>query len=205
MNFLKTILICTILISLTGCFNKIDEVSYTTMELNSIYLNQHDEKYRDLFIDSDITLFEENYYEGVAFEVEFLIYYVDAIEEDLKEETIKRAEEIYDRIYKYSKYEVSKNGDKVEVKIYPIDIINKTVNDISVLSQLFTDATTESTDGNIEDLYFNKVLDTIEAQIGEIGYLEPITIDFELGITNGYYEITEEDMQEIDTYIISYE
>ncbi len=204
MKFLKGLMTCSLVLLLTGCIG-MSKVEYTEMELNSVYLNQHEDKYRNIYEDNSIQIFEERYFNGVLREVEFFAYYIDATEEELKQETLDKGQEIFDKIYQKSKFEITENGDKVVVKIYPIDIITKTLADENIYSTVYEEAYNEATSlDEVEDLYFNKMLDLLNNNINSINYLEPVEIEIEVTNTSGYYEISDDYTEKIDTYIIAY-
>ncbi len=202
----KLFLLIGAVLLLNGCSFGMDAAKYTELELNSVYLNDHDQEYRNMFETTDIEEFETIYYDGVNLEVEFLAEYTGTYYEELTDETINRAVDIYDEIYSHSKFQVEATDDQsiVKVTISPIDIITKTVTDESVNAIYDQVLTMNYTDTELENAYFNSILDLIEQELDNIGYLEDVELNVTVDFVSSYYEISEEQFGNIDTYIIGY-
>ncbi len=202
----KLFLLIGAVLLLNGCSFGMDAVTYTELELKSVYLNEHDKDYRDLYESNDIEKFEAIYYDGVNLEVEFLAEYTETYYEELTDETLSRAVDIYDEIYSHSKFKVEATDDQniVKVTISPIDIITKTVTEENVNAIYDQLLLMSYTNTQLENAYFNGILDLIEKELDNIGYLEEVELNINVDFVNSYYEISEEEFTNIDTYIIGY-
>ena len=193
--------------------NQFHADAYVKSIMDNLFLDDSTE-YVELV---DITAMEAHtaYLEGLSQEADIFYGYVGFDKEYLSQEMSGRVIALYDKIYKYSRYEVgeankTKEGYTVTVRIYPIDIWDRSEDDITAFVEGFYkkisngeyDSMTES---ELEAVYQDSILTIIEGKVDSIDYLEPVdqTVLVKKD-SDGIWEISEEDFQNLDTYVIAY-
>ncbi len=215
-NIAKIAILLALCLVMTACSGGgIDAGAYMNLELQSTYLNNHTQEFIDMLSD-DVTVedLEEMYYGGVEAEVDFFLgYYLEIYTEMLSQETIDRANTLFDQIYTNTKYEIgevreSGSNYEVDITIYPIDIIEKVITVEFVTEALEAVYSQEGADEmameELEEQYTDIILTALEENLAAIGHLEPVTITALIIGGDSYYELNDTSWQEIDTYIISY-
>lgn len=200
---------------LAGCGSSFSADGLVKGNLDLIYLNQYTDEYLKS-VDLTADEADAEYEAGIAVEVEYFASYFELVLESCDETIEPQLTEMYHQIYDHSKYEiggVSKNGDTylVEVTIYPIDIMQKVLDeDVEGFLADWTarmeageiDANDESA---LETAWAQGIIDMVTARIATIGYLEPETISVQVvKDADGVYAIADSDFSRIDGLIISY-
>lgn len=103
--------------------------------LDLVYLNEYSDEYKVLLADPPTAEeAEQEYLTNLEAEAQYFMSYFNIAEDMISEETRQSIIDMYKEIYSYSKYEVGeavKSDEKylVEVTIYPIDIIQKVMDE----------------------------------------------------------------------------
>lgn len=200
---------------LTGCGGAFSAGDLVQHNLDLIYLNQYDSSYLKQ-VDLTEEEADQQYEDGIAVEVEYFCNYFN-IDLDACDDTIEpQITELYKQIYPHSKYEVgetTKNGDNydVELTIYPIDIMQKVVEEDAEAFAADWQARGEAgefysmTDEEFETAWAQGIIDLIFARVATIGYLDAQTMTVHVEKdTDGVYAINSDDFSNIDAWIIAY-
>jgi len=211
------LIVCVMAISLTGCSATFDPSAFIKGNLDSLYLGTVSEEFLNIVSDTEESLMQSH--EAVLLaEAAYFFNFFDIVEDFIPPDLNAEAIEMYRQIYSNVKYElgeVTQTGDDylVDVTIYPIDIIQKVLEDFD---DFMSDWYARQEDGSNEDLsvdefetlWASDVINFIKARIGNIGHLEPETISVRIVSQSSddstYYTISEDDMRRIDTLIITY-
>lgn len=204
------------LAGLTACGGGFDPAALLKGNLDVIYLGQCDDSHlKSVNLTREEA--QEYYEDGILVEAEYFAAYFDCEYDSLSEATQQRIIDMYKQIYTHSKYEigeVSKNGETylVSLTVYPIDIMSKFVNEdyetfYAGMETRYNNGEFDAmTDEEFDEAWIVAVLDVIEPRLTNIGNLDPETISVQITKdTDGYYAITDNDMQRIDELIIKYE
>lgn len=208
-----TLFAFALLLLCAGCSARFDASAYVDSLLHNIYLDDSTE-YLKLV---DITAEEAHdaYIEGLEAETEVFFNFVSFDANYISDETRQRVTDLYDQIYKHSKFEVedaakSGNGYTVVVRIYPIDIFEKAADEMSAYVDVFVEKImngdyADMGDEEIEATYQDGLLKILEGKLGSIGNLDPVEQTVQIKEdTDGLWGMSDEDFQNLDTYIISY-
>lgn len=202
-----------LLLALTACSGGFDASAYVKAGLDNMYLDENAE-YAEI---TDCTAEEahETHLNGLEAEAAIFYNYMYFDTAYMTEETEARVLDMYSDIYKHAKYEVqaankSNNGYTVVVKIYPIDIFDQSMDELTAMVDVMNEksaagAYASLTDEEIEQEYQNGILDIIESHIDTIDYLDPVeqTVQIKKD-SDGFWGMSDEDFSNIDTYIIQY-
>ncbi len=203
------------LVGLAACGGGFDPAALLKGNLDVIYLGTCDDSHLEAV---GLTKEEaQQYYEdGIEVEAEYFADYCSCDYDSLTDTTKQRIIDMYKQIYSHSKYEVgevTKNGETylVSLTIYPIDIMAK-FNDedydafyAAMEERANAGEFADMSDADFDDLWVNGVIDTLEARLDTIGYLDAETISVQIAKdTDGYYTITQNDFDRIDTMMIQY-
>jgi hypothetical protein len=205
---------------LSGCAG--DKTDFSAVKLlqgnlDLIYLGAYDSEYLEL-----TNLTEEAaqtaHEEALLTEAGYFADYFDISQEKLSEATASRIVELYRSIYAKSRYETgtaAKEGESgnysVELTIYPIDIMQKFMNEDS--EALLADWQVKRDSGELAELsederneaWAQDILELLEARLDTLGYLEPQTITVHISQNeNGEYIINADDFENADRLIIKY-
>lgn len=227
----KTILLTVLCICMaalfTGC-SKVQTEAMTSLvkwDLDSVYLNQHDEKYLEM---CGLTKeeAEENYVLGVEYEASFFAYYWGITDEvnvtytDLEEELQNSIYEICDTLSKSAKYEVKSSAKQedgtysVKVTVEPIDVMERAYglyDSDEAVNAFF--AKTENVDyETISDEeylalcneYGYIIVDLVKGLIPDLGYLEAKSLNIQVEEIDNLWTLNEDDMASFNEYYISY-
>lgn len=210
-----TIAVCAALAAalLAGCgLASFDPKAHLQGNLDAQYLNKYSDEYLNSVVNTKEEL-EKAYDDGLDVEVDYFIEYF-GIEIDKCADTVKtEIKDIYKEIYSHAKYEVgdaSKSGDTylVSLTVYPIDIVQKVVNDDwDAFAEAWQadDTLYDMTEEEFETAWAEGVIGLFKARLDSIDYLEPETISVQI-VKNeeGIYTISSNDFQRIDSLIIQY-
>ena len=183
--------------------------------IDTNYLNQRDDAYVKM-LSEDITEeeFVEQYYSGVRAEAEFFMNYCSIV--DVSEETVQRIVDMYDEIYSHTKFEVGEateasNGYLVSVTIYPIDVMERAINQdgdqitAEFQRRMENGDYNNMTDAEFEEAWADLVISFVEGYVDDLDYLEPQTISVQIiKDDDGIYTIEDSDWQRVDALIIQY-
>ncbi len=214
---LKKISACLLAVCLSllmcACSASRSEISaYVKGTLDSVYLNQNSDEYLKM-IDSTAEECQESYRQYVMNEVEYFNSYMDI--SDVSDETEQRVVKIIETLYANCKYEVGDvtiGSDRflVSVTVYPIDVISRALDDgIADFERSYTDNASrgkydDMSDSQIEELWAQGIISAVEANMTDIGYLDPVTFSLQvLEDDDGYY-ISEDDLVRMDELVIQY-
>lgn len=198
---------------LSGCGSSFSASELVKGNLDLIYLDQ----YTDTYLKSvNLTKEEANqqYENGIATEVDYFCNYFSIVLDSCDDTIEPQITELYHQIYEYTKFEVggeSKNGDTylVELTIYPIDIMQKVMEEdadaFSTQWQTLTESGELTTEEAYETAWAQGIIDMVSARVDSIGYLDPQTISVQVVKgADGRYSIDESDFSRIDGLIIAY-
>ena len=208
--------VCAVMIAaiLAGCSqaSSFDPKVLLQGNLDAQYLNKYSDEYLNSIVNTKEEL-EEAYANGLDYEADYFIEYF-GIEIDKCDDSIKtEITDMYKEIYGYAKYEVgevTKSDDTylVSLTIYPIDIVQKIVDeDWEAFSASWQadDTLYDMTEEEFETTWAESVIELFKARIDTIGYLDPETISVQIvKDDDGVYTISENDFQRIDSLIIQY-
>ena len=201
---------------LAGCGQNLSASDLVRNNLDLIYLDKYTEEYLQ-----QVSLTEEeaeaNYNEGIAVEVEYFATRFD-IELDACDATIQpQLAEVLHQIYDHSRYEVggstkTDEGYEVEVTIYPIDILQKVMEedvDDFVSEWQFRGENGEFTgmeEEEFETLWAQGIIDMVYARVDSIGYLAPqtVTVHVVKNEATERYTIDSDDFMSVDLLILAY-
>lgn len=197
----------------TGCSARFDASAYVDALLRNIYLDDST-SYMKLV---DVTAEEAHdaYIEGLEAESEVLFSFLSFDSNYISDETRQRVLDLYGQIYQHSKFEVedaakSGKGYTVVVRIYPIDIFEKAADEMSAYVDVFVEKImngdyADLSDEEVETSYQDGLLKILESKLSSIGNLDPIEQTVQIKEdTDGLWGMSDEDFQNLDTYIISY-
>jgi len=212
-----SLIVCVMAVSLTGCSATFDASAFIQGNLDSLFLGTVSEEFLNIVSDTEESLMQSH--EAVLqVEAEYFFSFFDIVEDfippDMKGEVI----EMYRQIFSNAKYEIgeaTQTGDDylVTVTIYPIDIIQKVLDDFDDFLSAWYD---RQEYGDFEDLsveefetlWARDVINLAKTKVGNIGYLEPETISVRIisqsSDGSNYYTISEDDMRRVDSLIITY-
>lgn len=216
-RFARSLVLCLcaalVLLACAGCSGEFDATKYVKGLLDNIYLDDSS-AYVEMV---DITAEEahESYLEGLETEAQVFYNYMNFDTSCLTEETEARVLDLYHSIYQHSNYEVqnankSNNGYTVVVKIYPIDIFDRSLDEIYAFIDVFNakiDAGDydNSTYEEMEQAYQDGVLSICEGNLDSIDYLDPVEQTVQIKEdSDGLWGMSDEDFSNLDAYIIQY-
>ncbi len=197
---------------LTGC-SKFDCSGYIQAMLDSIYKGNH-EAYADIthVSESDLAL---NYEEGINAEIEALISYMNIAEYSsfVNEDTRENARNMFKNIYQHADYTVGEADESgfVTVTIRPIDIYQLADADLTEYNSTFYARNENGEFAAMDDetfysSYIQGAIDILSSYLDQIGYTAPrdVTVHV-IADENHVYSITEDEILQLDRYIIDYE
>ncbi len=206
---------CSIISGLLGG-DGLDPEFIVLEELNSSYLNQHSQTYIDSFADpvTEEEL-EEFYLYNVDNEAKWLATYFGVDHTYLDDDTYSRLFDAADALYQKIKFEVvssEKEADDyvVTVLVSPIDIITKTFTE-DFFNEYAEAALNDEEMLAMDDVAFsskvvNDMLDILEEVMPELDYLEPISVEIGIDISDTAYEVIQNDILEgFHQYTIDYD
>jgi|GEM_PF-438665 len=213
----------SMLLGMAGCdfssgLSKQDAVNYVQWLIDAAYLGKFNEKYVDLVEGSTMQDLEDLYESNVVAEAEAFRRYMSI--EVATDEQVARSEELIRTIYSHSKYEVLSSNKLesgnyvVEVKVSPIDILQKvTDEDINTIWGEVTANVDQNTLNTMSDdeysaleiEYTQRVLDLVESLIPSLGYEKDQNVALQLILdSDGYYVLSDDDWINLDYKIIDY-
>lgn len=213
----------SMLLGMAGCdfssgLSKQDAVNYVQWLIDAAYLGKFNEKYVDLVEGSTMQDLEDLYESNVVAEAEAFRRYMSI--EVATDEQVARSEELIRTIYSHSKYEVLSSNKLesgnyvVEVKVSPIDILQKvTDEDINTIWGEVTANVDQNTLNTMSDdeysaleiEYTQRVLDLVESLIPSLGYEKDQNVALQLLLdSDGYYVLSDDDWVNLDYKIIDY-
>ena len=210
--------------SLAACGDTMqkDSQTYIQGKLDMYYKGQYNKDYLEL-IDLTEAEAEEQYLDWLEQEVDYFGYYFDI--EHSTDAYLNEVSEFYKQVYAQSDYVVheatklSSGNYAVEVTVRPIDIMLQVTEDdmYAAVEEAFTEVVgdtdvealseeeAEALAEKMDQVYAEKMLDLLESHLGEIGYGDEKSMVFQLAKdSSGYYSMVEGDLQNFDTYVISY-
>lgn len=208
--------------ALTGCqiLEKVaDEmvISMVEWDLNSTYLNQHNEEYLKL---CDVTKeqAEADYLDGIAIDVENFCYYWGIIDgetmtmESVDPELNTRLTTLMDTISQKIKFEVQSasamddSSYSVKVVLSPIDIMDQAntiyeANTYQPLNDFWAKTETVDYDSISDEEYIELcneygfiILEMVEEQLPNLGYMDEKSLLIQVESVNDVWEFNEDDM-----------
>jgi len=212
-----SLIVCVIAVCLTGCSVAFDASAYIKGNLDSLYLGTVDAEFLDLVSNTEEEL-KQSHEAALLIETEYFFNFFDIVEDLISPEMKGEVIEMYRLIYSNAKYEVgeaTQTGDDylVDVTVYPIDIIQKVLEDFDDFMSAWYD---RQENGSFEDLsveefetlWAREVINFVKARIGSIGYLEPETLSVRVvshaSEGSNFYTISDDDIRRVDTLIITY-
>ena len=194
---------------LAGCGGGFDATKYVRGALNNIYLGDPTECMEQVEITEEEAA--EEYEQGIEVEADFLLQYYGIGE--VSDEVYQQIVDMYKTIYQQSKFEVQeavKNGDdyNVEVLISPIDVIVNSEEDISAAVDEFVESADPADypdDLSINDALAQIVVDTISANIPDLGWQDQISVIVKVEKDDaGYYGLSSDAISQLDQDMIAY-
>ncbi|HJC25855.1 MAG TPA: hypothetical protein H9761_19530 [Candidatus Eisenbergiella merdavium] len=194
---------------LAGCGGGFDATKYVRGALNNIYLGDPTEYMEQVEITEEEAA--EEYEQGIEVEADFLLQYYGIGE--VSDEVYQQIVDMYKTIYQQSKFEVQeavKNGDdyNVEVLISPIDVIVNSEEDISAAVDEFVESADPADypdDLSINDALAQIVVDTISANIPDLGWKDQISVIVKVEKDDaGYYGLSSDAISQLDQDMIAY-
>ncbi len=215
--------------NLCGCSKVADELvtSLVQWNLDSIYLNQHNEKWLKL-IDSTPEQAEENYLIGIGYDADLFAYYwgitddtyiyFEDLDADLQNEIVELCKSISDK----ASYEVQSataqddSSYAVKVTVQPIDIMqqandiftNETYEPLNAFTAKYadTDFTTISDEEYfaINNEYGYIIVDMIEELLPNAGYMEEKSMIIQMESDEAGWGMNEDDLATFNEYVVYY-
>ncbi len=189
----------------------IDASNYMDLEIQSTYLDNHSDELVSMY--GDGTSMEDLQYiyeQGVLVEVEYILSSYSGVDTTvLSQETLDRGYAILDEIYSHTKYEVGEatqvgSNYEIPITIYPIDTVVNSLT-TSFYDELIAEIESITDYTELNEYAATAILDELEANLGNVGYLDPVDVTAMIVETSEYLEITSDTWQTIDTYIIGYD
>lgn len=198
---------------LAGCvFASFDPKAHLQGNLDAQYLNKYSDEYLNSVVNTKEEL-EKAYDDGLDYEADYFIEYFGIVIDKCADTVKTEIKDMYKEIYSHAKYEIgdaSKSGDTylVSLTIYPIDIVQKVINeDWDAFAEAWQadDTLYDMTEEEFETAWAEGIIDLFKARIDSIDYLEPETISVQIvKDDDGVYTISSNDFQRIDSLIIQY-
>lgn len=198
---------------LSGC-SSFSSGDYVQSNLDLIYLDQYtDESLQQVNLSEDEA--HQKHEDKITAEAQTFASYF-AIELDSCDSSVQeRIHTLYQQIYPNSKYVIGSPATSdgvylVPVTIYPIDIIDKAMENSAAFSESWQariDAGefTALSETEYETAWANAILDLVSENQDTIGYLEPQTISVQVTKDDdGAYHMDESEFQRINSLIIDY-
>lgn len=210
-----TIAVCAALAAalLAGCgLASFDPKAHLQGNLDAQYLNKYSDEYLNSVVNTKEEL-EKAYDDGLDVEADYFIEYFGIVIDKCTDSVKTEIKDMYKEIYSHAKYEVgdaSKSGDTylVSLTVYPIDIVQKVVNeDWDAFAEAWQadDTLYDMTEEEFETAWAEGVIGLFKARLDSIDYLEPETISVQIvKDESGIYTISSNDFQRIDSLIIQY-
>ncbi len=210
---------CSAIIGLLG--DESDRMSdYVQGYLDLTYKGQFNEEYMD---ELDLTEEEakEIYEQGLLVEAQFFEGAIGLIEYPTEEST-QRLVDLYARIYSYSDYTVEsstmmESGNyAVEVSFRPIDIMTKfspeqfnevfvdVLDEFGVHTEEELAAMSEEDYIKADGIYAQRIMDMVEEAIPGTGNGAERSVVVQIKDTGDYWSPVQEDLDNIDNYLIDY-
>jgi len=211
------LIVCIMAVSLTGCSATFDASAFVKGNLDSLYLGNVSADFLDIVSDTEEAL-TQIHETTLLVEAEYFFNFFDIVEDFIPPDMKVEVRDMYRLIFSNAKYEVgeaTQTGDDylVTVTVYPIDIIQKVLEDFDDFMSawydrqeygVFEDLSVEE----FETLWAREVINLVRGKLSSLGHLEPETISVRIvsQSSNGsnFYTISEDDMRRIDTLIITY-
>ena len=203
-----------VLCLLCACGGGLDPQLLVQGNLDTLYLNNPSQEYLDAISNPEDV--SAHYEQGLEVEAQYFASYFDIELDSCAPGTTDQIKDLYRQIYGHSKYEVgesTKSGDTylVSVTIYPMDIIQQVMdNDADAFSADYEAKFNEGyfddmTEEEYETWWAQAIIDMVSARLDSIGYLEPETVSVQVTQDDdGYYSISENDLQRMDALILQY-
>lgn len=214
---------------LTGCSKVADEIvtSIVQWNLDSIYLNQHNETFLGL-VGSTKEQAEQDYLTGIEYEADFFAYYWGITDDmtityaDLDEDLQNKIVELYQNISSKAKYEVQSavaqddSSYAVKVVIEPIDIMeqaneiymNGTYEPLNAYMEKYADADFENMSDEeylaINNEYGYLIVDMVEELLPNLGYMEAKSQSIQMESIDDVWSINEDDLATFNEYVVYY-
>lgn len=216
-NFRVFLLILSLLFSLaalSGCAHK-KKTAYQTYIQNLLDVN-----YKGSF-DKYIKESNGNQTDAVRMHGDCIAYLADQLISHYSLDNAKSVsinstyQALAEEIYSYSKYEVSeayKLGSDyyVDVKIYPIDILNQAYDDVFAYIDSFNKSVSAGSYNNYtkedyEEVFANGIADILKSKSSNIQYADPVTVSVKMIDDGEYYYIDTNDLAKLDAAMIALE
>jgi len=211
------LIVCVMAVCLTGCSVTFDASAFVEGNLDSLYLGNVSAEFLDIVSDTEDAL-AQIHETTLMVEAEYFFNFFDIVEDFIPPDMKGEVVDMYRLIFSNAKYEVgeaTQTGDDylVNVTVYPIDIIQKVLEDFDDFMSAWYD---RQEYGGFEDLsvdefetlWAREVINLVRGKLSSIGHLEPETISVRIvsQSSNGsnFYTISEDDMRRIDSLIITY-
>lgn len=124
-------------------------------------------------------------------------------------------QKLAEEIYSHAKYEVSESYREgsdyyVDIKIYPINILNQAYNDVFNYIDTFNKNVSSGTYNNYtkedyEEVFAQGIADILKSKAGNIEYAEPVTVSVKMIDDGEYYYIDKDDLAKLDAAMLSLE
>lgn len=207
---------------LAGCSGRETDrmMSYIQGYLDLTYRDMLDEGYAEITGLSKEDA-DQQYEDGLDLETDFFIENIARIS-DPTDEIRQEIHDMYARIYSYSSYTVdscsllSDGSYSVTVTVHPIDLLTRFTPDdfnqvfIEVLNSRGVNSAMDLYGLSKEDYaaadqeYAEKIIEMISDEIDAAGYSEARTASVKISEEGDAWEMDEEDITQIDTWIIDY-
>lgn len=196
--------------------------------LDAIYLKQFNEDYLEIIVDTTEEL-EQQYVDGILYEAEYFSYYWGIIYpengetyQDLNEDLRSSIEELYQEIYRSSKYEVceaarmDENSYAVKVLVDPIDIMDQATDlyysdEYEPLNAFWEKYAEADFSAMSEEEYWDYtheygqiIVQMVKELLPELGHKEQKSQTVQVELVDGYWSVNSDDFSVLDTYIIYY-
>ncbi len=212
------VLVLVMAFALTACGDSNSALAQKLIQgnLDEIYLGKYDPDYLKL-VDSDEAAAQEIYEGGMEAEAEYFAYYFDIsyLTDELKAEIV----EMYKEIYSHAKYEVgeaTKIDDTtfgVPVKVYPLDIMQLTMDDLEPAIDEFNAPYTAEQIQNMTDeeyqaydaAWAHMIIDICKENIADMGTMEEKSLVIQVKKdSDGYWSMYGDDFDQMDSILIYY-
>lgn len=218
-----------VVVGLVG--NLTDEDFATTLvqgNLDAIYLKKFNEDYLESVIETKEEL-EQQYIDGILYEAEYFAYYWGIIYsengetyQDLDESLRENIEELYQEIYRHSKYEVKEaarmdeSSYAVKVLVDPIDIMEQATElyhsdeyePLNTFWAKYAEADVNAMSDAEYWAYTNEygqiIVQMVKELLPELGYKEQKSQTIQVELADDYWSINSDDFGVLDSYIIYY-
>ncbi len=187
--------------------------AYLDMQLQSLYHNYHDPQLLNMLAAANIdtSSLTAAYYQNLNQEAEFFLSdYGQVYYQLLSSQTQNYSQNVFGQIYQNIKYEIGNSYQQddnhyLTLTIYPIDTISANINNdymLALANQVYSQKELKA--NQREEIFSLNLLNTLAAGLKNPSYLAPVELEVEIIDHHDYYQISNDSLTDIDTFLIGY-